>query len=137
MIANTEAFGGYLDRLGVAYKYIERQGKSDLILLKYRMERDRNIEVMVFFDQDNENVSFRCYTGIRPEKSNYSRAMSILNDLNMSYRGIKYYLNDEIIVAGDFIVGDDSTQIVCYKYLECFVNVINETYDNILQVLFR
>ena len=101
------------------------------------MERDRNIEVMVFFDQDNENVSFRCYTGIRPEKSNYSRAMSILNDLNMSYRGIKYYLNDEIIVAGDFIVGDDSTQIVCYKYLECFVNVINETYDNILQVLFR
>ena len=37
MIANTEAFSGYLDRLGVAYKYIERHGKSDLILLKYRI----------------------------------------------------------------------------------------------------
>lgn len=132
MYNSTNSFTTQLNSNGVIYDYIERRGKSDLIVMKYRINELTALDVLAFFEEDCENVAMRCFTGIRAPQSKRLSVYEHLNRLNATYRCVKFYFDgDEISVGCDTVLSGEPGDVL-YRLLGTLVNIVELTYSGIL-----
>ena len=132
MYNSTHSFTTQLINNGVIYDYIERREKSDLIVMKYRINELTALDVLAFFEEDCENVAMRCFTGIRVPHGKRLAVYEHLNSLNSDYRCVKFYIDgDEIAVGCDTVLAGEAGNTL-YQLLGRLVNVVELTYSGIL-----
>ena len=136
MTASTKSFLTHLDSLGIIYELFERDRKSDLVSLRYRLDNGKAAEILVFLENDDVNVALRCYTGIKVTSENRLRALEFANMMTPAYRCTKLYIDEgEIAVGSDILLPEDNVGAYIAKHLDLFLYVVNETYEKTVRHL--
>ena len=114
----------------------ERDRKSDLVSLRYRLDNGKAAEILVFFEHDDINVALRCYTGIKVSSENRHRALEFVNIMTPAYRCVKFYVDEgEVAVGCDLLLPGEDMGAFVTKYLDLFLYVVNETYEKAVKHL--
>lgn len=138
MTQSTSNFLAYLDNIGVLYKYTERHGRSDIVSLRYKLDNGRTVDIIAFFESDGKNAALRCYMGLSLTPSKRFKALEFINSVNQKYRCVKLYFDEDELAAGcDMLLPTGDTGAFCYMYLELFIYVLNEVYENAVDELIK
>lgn len=131
MYTHTQALTLYLKNNGITFEYVERSGKSDLLVIKYRINELTVLDVLVFLEEDCESISFRCFTGLRVPHERRLSVYESLNELNGAYRCVKFYIDGDEVVIGSDTVSDGDSPEASYMMLGRVVNVAQTVYPQI------
>lgn len=123
----------YMDRNGDKYEKLN----DTLILRKYRADNHDDYRLFVDFgEKDNSRVNFQGYgIGTVPEKK-LPGALVLCNKLNMQYRWVKFYINDEreVVGSGDAIVEISTVGSECNEMVERMVGIMDDAFPEFMKL---
>ena len=130
-------FMSYMDSEGVRYTELDTE-KNNVVKVVYNGDNLKSIAVFVFFDSDGDPlVQLKCWD-IANFKGKEDKAIRVCNDLNATYRWVKFYVDsdNEVTAAGDAIIDDETAGEECYEIVQRYVNIIDDVYPRIMKVIW-
>lgn len=128
MSVYASRFKSRLDRDGVIYD----EEENGLISIVFSMDNAKSVRVYVDFDDDVENlVSFGSFALGEFPVSMRSKAIVLCNEMNGTYRWVKFYLNDDkrcIVASANAILDEEICDQESVEYLMALLEVIDEVY---------
>ena len=129
-----QAFMDYMDANGIKYTDL----REHLIKVVYNGDNLRSIPVYVVFDDDGDNfVQFRCWE-VAHFKNKEAKALVACNELNNTYRWVKFYLDKDadIVVECDARVDMATCGEECLFMVRRVVNITDDAYPVIGKYLW-
>ena len=130
-------FMSYMDSEGVRYTELDTE-KNNVVKAVYNGDNLKSIAVFVFFDSDGDPlVQLKCWD-IANFKGKEDKAIRVCNDLNATYRWVKFYVDDDadIIADIDAVVDFGSCGAECLQLVRRIVNIVDESYPEIARALW-
>ena len=130
-------FMSYMDSEGVRYTELDTE-KNNVVKVVYNGDNLKSIAVFVFFDSDGDPlVQLKCWD-IANFKGKEDKAIRVCNDLNATYRWVKFYVDDDadIIADIDAVIDVASCGAECLQLVRRLVNITDEAYPEIAKALW-
>ncbi len=130
-------FMSYMDSEGVRYTELDTE-KNNVVKVVYNGDNLKSIAVFVFFDADGDPlVQLKCWD-IANFKGKEEKAIRVCNDLNATYRWVKFYVDDDadIIADIDAVIDASSCGAECLQLVRRLVNITDEAYPEIAKALW-
>lgn len=134
MSPSAQAFVDKLTSKGIQCEHKDTADGGDLISVWFSgSEPNVNYEILIVIDKQESSVILRCY-GIYPVPKNKKTLMlKTLNQLNMNYRWVKFYLDEdsEVAAGADAIINPHTAADVTYEMTVRTLNIIDDSYAQI------
>jgi hypothetical protein len=134
MSPSAQAFVDKLTGKGIQCDHKDTVDGGDLISVWFSgSEPNVKYEILVVIDKAESSVIIRCY-GIYPVAKNKRTPMlKALNQLNMNYRWVKFYLDEdsEVAAGADAIINPHTAADVTYEMVVRTLNIIDDGYAQI------
>ena len=127
-------FMRYMDDQGIKYTDV----KENVVKVVYTGDNLKTIPIFVFFDKDGDPlVTFKCWE-IANFKDKEAAGIIACNQLNNQYRWVTFYVDDDadVITQIDSYVSEETCGAVCMSLVKRMVNIIDESYPNIMHSLW-
>ncbi|MBR4873811.1 MAG: YbjN domain-containing protein [Clostridia bacterium] len=131
MTQYAREFAHCLDANGIHFSRSEKNDNH--LIIPYSGDNFPSLHIVADFDDDGDpTVQFRCWE-LQNFKSNPAMGVVVCNDLNMKYRWIKFYLDDDrdIVATLDAVIDPDNCGSYCLLQLLRMVSVLDDAYPQI------
>lgn len=127
-----EAFVAHLQKESV--KYVDRD--EDAVDISFNGKNASSIRVTVRFSKDNEGYVHFFNMTIGSFKDKEAEAMKQCNAMNMKYRWVKFYVDNDsdVIVDADAIVDLGSVGKECLEIVIRTVKIIDDVYPEFMRL---
>lgn len=129
-----QCFLKFMDEKGI--EYTDRD--ENVVEVAYSGVNVRAIPIYVDFDDNGSQcVAFKCWE-IANFKNKLAAGLIACNELNKKWRWVKFYIDNDgdIIADNDSIVSSDTCGSECFEIVRRMVNIIDESYQTIMQALW-
>ena len=138
MSPSAQAFVDKLTSKGIQCEHKDTVDGGDLISVWFSgSEPNVNYEILIVIDKQESSVIIRCY-GIYPvPKNKRTLVLKTLNRLNMNYRWVKFYLDEdsEVAAGADAIINPHTVADVTYEMVIRTLNIIDDSYAQIKETV--
>ncbi len=127
-------FMRYMDSEGVRYEEINEH----CVRVTYNGDNLKHIPVLVFFDEDGDPlVQFKCWE-IGNFKGKEAAGLMACNEVNKTYRWVKYCIDDDSDVAAsiDAYIDPESCGKECLSLVRRVVNITDDAYPTFAKYLW-
>lgn len=131
MTASAQTLIDELEARGIQLDYQQLGDGGDLIGISFAgSEEGVSYEILTIIDRDESNIILRCFNIYPVEPEQEVEALRAINQLNMDFRWMKFYLDEENQVAAgtDAIVTLDNAAVVAFDLLGRALHIINAGY---------
>ena len=129
MLKYAQLFVDYLDMKGVKYTVVDER----TVKVVYNGDNLDSIPVFVFFDKDGDNlVAFKCWD-IANFKNNPEKGINACNELNASWRWVKFFIDKDFDVVADIdaMVDDRTCGEICLSLVRRVVSIVDDAYPTL------
>lgn len=134
---SAAATAAYFDTKDYKYEVFGEEG--DIILLNMLMENRDPIKVALIFSKDGSSVSIRNTDLARVPDGKEIQAIRVCNELNLSFRWIKFAYDDErkmIQASDDAVIYTETCGEEVYRCCGHLMDIANEAYPLIMKALY-
>ena len=131
--STTKAFLKVMDREKNKYTVegVDEDG-DEKVSVSVKGDNKKTIEVRIFFNEDLDVVSMRCWYVISFDKADLDRVLTAVNQINNDYRFVKFVV-DESDYSVDAKIDcplrdDDIAGEIAYDALFYIENIVDEAY---------
>lgn len=135
MVQTAVLFCKYLDSKGKKYDYEERQGKSDVVEIRFSGDNWSSIPIRFFFDTSCEAVAVRCFSICMFNQNKLAAGLLKANELNNEYRWLRFYIDEdnEATAAIDAVIDTSTVGEVCYELMIRMLNIVDDVYPEFMK----
>ncbi len=129
-----QLFMNYMTVNGI--KYTDKG--ENVVLVSYGAKNIKSVPVYVFFSKDGEGIAqFKCWE-IANFKDKEAKALIACNELNSTYRWVKFYMDkdSDIVVDCDAYLDEDTCGEECVNLIRRLVSIVDEGYPVIGKALW-
>ena len=129
-----QLFMSYMDKEGI--KYTDRG--DNVVKVVYSGDNLKSIPVYVFFDKDGgPMVQLRCWE-IANFKDKEAKALIACNEMNSTYRWVKFYLDKDadIISECDAYLDEYTCGEECLNLVRRVVNITDDAYPTFAKAMW-
>jgi len=126
----------YFDTKGLRYTEAE---KRDVLYIKFNgMDHCPGIEIIVYFDDDDETVAIRAFEVVKVPDDKKKEILRACNELNAQYRWAKFYLEDDmfVAVADDAIIDAAACGEEIHELVLRIMNIVDEGYPTLMKAIY-
>ena len=138
MSPSAQAFVDKLTSKGIQCEHKDTVDGGDLISVWFSgSEPNVNYEILIVLDKQETSVIIRCYGIYKVPKNKRTMVLKTLNQLNMNYRWVKFYLDEdsEVAAGADAIINPHTAADVTYEMVVRTLNIIDDSYAQIKSTL--
>ena len=97
-----------------------------------------HLVVHLVFDEDGASAQIATSPVTSAPVEKAARVLLALNDLNSKYRWVKFFLDsdNDVIVNADVVFNEENVAQACVEMLVRTVNIIDETYSDVMKALW-
>ena len=120
------------------YKLKYRDNGEDAVFIQFGGDNMKEIQIGVFFAENNEPVVQFCCFPIASFKNKELEGLVVCNELNAEYRWFKFYLDKDkdVICLSDALLDEDSAGEECIDRLQRLVRIVDEVYPRFMRALY-
>ncbi|MBQ4099496.1 MAG: YbjN domain-containing protein [Clostridia bacterium] len=129
MVEFAQLFTEHMDAKGVKYTV----KSENVVNVTYNGDNKDEISIYVVFDKDGDGlVELKCWD-VEKFKNKKDSALKVCNDLNLKYRWVKFYVDDDddVIVSMDAIIDRSTCGAECLSLVLRLVNILDDAYPEI------
>jgi len=131
MIDYKQLFVDHMNEKGVRYTPLSLHSFQ----LLFGGENMDTITVIVHFDEDGDNMITVFSMDIANFRSNEANGIWVCNELNKSYRWVRFFIDDDadLVVACDALIDETTCGEECMDLVNRVVSIVDEAYIEIMK----
>lgn len=138
MLNATKEFIDFLDHYKIYYNYAGNtsQAENEQITLKITSNIVSDLTINFIFDSNNQIVYIRIWNFIKVPAACRDLALSFINNLNSSYRFVRFYLNTEtntIDIFVDSFIQSGAVGRTCLNLCVIIAKICDSVYPEIIK----
>ena len=124
-------FKHHLNDKGIKY----RELKPGILSVSYTGKKLKSVEVLVGFNDNDNHVTYKCFSVGDFPKDLYEKALAVCNKANKKYRWVKFFIDDEntITVSGDLILDERTCGDDCEEMVHRVVGIVDDVYPEFMK----
>lgn len=128
----------YFDSIDFKYD-LEGENKEVIITGMSGLDNISSVRILFFFDENQDSVHIIAPKIAKIPESKADQMYKVLNDLNRSFRWVKFYADEEgnIEADADCILDLDSCGKECLEIMERTVNIADSAYPTIMKEIWK
>ena len=138
MLNTAMRFMSECDQVGLKYRDSrDLEDGGSLVVCGVNGQNNARYDVLFLFDKDGHSVSARIFGLLTFPEDKWAPMLDAVNDLNATYRWLKFYVKDDKVNAqSDAIINDDTSGKICVELLLRTMRLVDEVYPRFMHVLW-
>ena len=112
--------------------------ENDRVLMGFNLDNTDSIDIIIDFDDDGDSVHFVALGIARVPENKIANVLLALNQTNMNYRWVKWFVNDNrnIMADCDAVIEDQTVNDECLEIVLRLVNIVDAVYPDLMKAIY-
>ena len=134
---NFEAFALTLQQHEIVFQDISDDDRC-VLRVGYKLSNIDDLDSFFFFDDTGETMHYGSSVIARAPKDRTESVLRALNELNVKYRWLTFYLDNEndVMASADHILSPNTVGDTCFELLQRSINIIDEAYPTLMRAIW-
>ena len=137
MLPVANSFCEKLKAHNLKFRHAEpEEGRKEHIYIAFDGDHGNKLALYFFCDEDGTTVDIKMFSVAKVPSEKLMDMLVLLNELNMQYRWVKFYLDsdNEVTVSGDAVLDVDSAGEELFELMHRYLNITDDIYPRLMKI---